>query len=98
MAETEGMGRLGGFCDWLNPWLGWFRVSRAGWCGDDGAEEDDDATDEADGKIWGRGFWKLDAREEEAELAGNEYTSGPEKDLAYFFQHCLHGFWGFPPL
>ena len=61
---------------------GLFRVSRVGL----GAEEED-ATDGEDGKVRGRGFWRLDAKEDEVELAGNEYTSGPEKGLAYFFQH-----------
>lgn len=67
-------------------------MSRAGW------DAEEDATGEADGKTRGSGFWRLDAIEEEAELAGNEYTSGPEKGLAYFFQQLLHGFWGFPPI
>ena len=61
--------------------FGLFRVSRAGW------DAEEDATGEEGGKVRGRGFWRLDAKEEEVELAGNEYTSGPEKGLAYFFQH-----------
>lgn len=63
--------------------FGLFRVSRAGW---DAEEEEDPTVGEEDGKVRGRGFWRLDAKEEEVELSGNEYTSGPEKGLAYFFQ------------
>ena len=62
--------------------FGLFRVSRAGW----DAEEEDPTVGAEDGKVRGRGFWRLDAKEEEVELSGNEYTSGPEKGLAYFFQ------------
>jgi len=92
------MGIVGGFTLRLLLLLidclfGLFRVSRAGW----GAEEDPTGGAE-DGKVRGRGFWRLDAKEEEVVLAGNEYTSGPEKGLAYFFQQLLHGFWGFPPI
>jgi len=82
---------------WNPPWwlviypLGALRAT-SGLGGDE-----EDAAGLGEEKDDGRGFWKLDAREE-AVLAGNEYTSGPVKGLAYRFQQRLHGFSGLASL